>query len=307
MTGRVVEIAEEARHLSRSRGFLIVSDGDGELGRVPLDDIDAIVVTARAASYSNSLVAECAVRGIPLVVCGANFAPVAWLWPIEGHHTQGQRLRQQLEAGKPLKKRLWQYLVQAKIRQQAAALEAVGKPGGALVDLAGKVRSGDPDNKEAQAARRYWTPLMGRGFRRDPSAGGANALLNYGYAVLRSAVARSIVASGLHPTVAVFHANRSNAFALADDLLEPVRPFVDLQVHRLIAQGETSVSREAKLTLARILSLDVETARGITPLKTAILRAAQSLAESFATGEPRLELPPPQRPLFLRGGKGEAE
>jgi len=307
MTGRVVEIADEARHLARRRGFLVVSDADREVGRIPLDDIDAIIVTARAANYSNSLVAECAGRGIPFVVCGANFAPVAWLWPLQGHHTPGLRLRQQLEATKPLKKRLWQYLVQAKIRQQAAALEALGKPGGALSGLAGKVRSGDPDNREAQAARRYWAPLMGEDFRRDPSEGGANALLNYGYAVLRSAVARSIVASGLHPTVAIFHANRSNAFALVDDLLEPFRPFVDIQVRGLLDRGVTTVTREAKMVLAQLLSLDVETPRGITPLKTAALRAAQSLAESFAQAEPRLELPPPQRPLFLLGKEREAE
>lgn len=302
MTGRVVEIAEEARHLSRSRGFLVVSDGEDELGRVPLDDIDAIVVTARGASYSNSLVAECARRGIPLVICGENFAPLAWLWPFQGHHTPGLRMRQQLEAGKPLKKRLWQTLVRAKIRQQAAALEAVGKPGSALSDLAAKVRSGDPENLEAQAARRYWTRLIGEDFRRDPTAGGANGMLNYGYAVVRSAVARGVVGSGLHPTVSLFHANRSNAFALVDDLLEPFRPFVDVQVRALVDAGVDTVTSEAKAALARALVLDVETSRGITPLKTAILRAAQSLADSFAAGEPRLDLPPPQKPLFLIGG-----
>jgi len=307
MPGRVVEIAEEARYLARSRGFLVVSDSESEIGRVPLDDIDALVITARAANYSNALVAECANRGIPLVVCGANFAPVAWLWPLQGHHTPGARMRQQLEATKPLKKRLWQCLVQTKIQQQAAALEAAGEPGGALRDLSRKVRSGDPDNREAQAARRYWTPLMGETFRRDPSEGGANALLNYGYAVVRSTVARAVVGCGLHPTVSIFHANRSNAFALVDDLLEPFRPFVDVQVRKLLDQDITEVSRDAKTTLAQVLSLDLETPRGVTPLKTAALRAAQSLAESFASGESNLELPPPQKPLFLSVSEANAE
>ena len=304
MSGRVVEIAEEARHLSRHRGFLLVSDADGEIGRVPLDDIGAVIVTARAASYSNSLVAELARRNIPLVVCGANFAPLAWLWPFAAHHMPNLRLRRQLDASKPLKKKLWQILIKAKIQQQAAALDAIGARSGGVLSYAAKVRSGDPANCEAQAARRYWDLMFGETFRRERGGDGINALLNYGYAVLRSAVSRAVVASGLHPTVAIYHSNRSNAFALADDLMEPFRPFVDVQVHRLVATGTKEVDKEAKTALARTLVLDVETERGVTPLTTAVLRSAQSLADSFFSGKADLDLPPPQKPLFLVGGDG---
>mgnify|MGYP005839104757 CR=1 FL=1 len=303
MTGRVVEIAEEARHLARFRGFLVVSDGDDELGRVPLDDIDAIVVTARGASYSNALVAECARRGIPLVVCGENFAPLAWLWPIEGHHTPNLRLRQQLDAGRALKKALWKQIVQAKIRQQAAVLDAVGEDAAPLRDFPRKVRAGDPDNIEAQAARRYWPLMMGPDFRRDTGGGGVNGMLNYGYAVLRSTVARAVLANGLHPTAAIFHSNRGNAFALVDDLMEPFRPFVDVVARKLSDSGVSEVTRDAKAALARILLMDMETDAGVTPLKTAALRAARSLADCYAGEATGLSLPPPQSPLFLSGGQ----
>lgn len=302
MSHRIVEIAEDERWLSRLRGFLVVSGKDGEIGRVAFEDIGAVIVSARAASYSNSLLAELAERNIPLIVCGANFAPKAWLWPIEGHHLQYRRLTAQIAARLPLRKQLWRAIVKAKVLQQHAALLAVGAPGGGLDSLAKQVRTGDPDNIEAQAARIYWGRMMGPDFRRDRRAGGRNALLNYGYAVIRSAAARAVVGAGLHPTVSLFHSNRGNAFALVDDLMEPFRPFVDLQVHRLAAEGHEEVDKVAKTVLARLLVLDLETPHGISPLSLVMHRAAASLAESYVAGRTLLDLPPPQKPLFALGG-----
>jgi CRISPR-associated protein Cas1 len=289
--GRVVEIAEEGRHLSKERGFLVVSQGHEEIGRVPLDDISGVLATARGTSVSVALLSALAERGLPFVVPGANFAPVALLWPVAGHHAVSRRMAAQIERTRAMEKRLWALIVAAKIRRQGQVLASFAKPAGAFGRLARQVRSGDPDNLEAQAARRYWPLLFGPDFRRDPDANGANALLNYGYAVLRAAVARAICAAGLHPGLGVFHRHPQNPMPLADDLMEPFRPAIDGEVRALLDAGTTEVTSQAKRHLARVLLRDEATAAGTTPLSTALLRAAQSLAESYLTGEPKLDLP----------------
>ena len=224
---RVVDIATDGRHLSAHRGFLLVSEDRSEVGRVPLDDVAALIVHAHGVTWTTNLVVALAERGAPMVLCGANHAPVAVCLPLDGHHGQNARMRAQWEAGRPLAKQLWRAIVVSKIRWQAAVLEAHGHPATAFDLLARRVRSGDPDNVEAQAARRYWPLLLGKDFRRDRGAGDINGLLNYGYTVMRSLCARAVVAAGIHPSIGVHHANRGNPFALADDLVEPFRPLVD--------------------------------------------------------------------------------
>lgn len=291
MTGRIVEIAEDGRHLSLSRGFLVVSAEGREIGRVPLDDIAVVMANAHALTYTNALLMALMERGAVVVMCGTNHVPAAFLWPVDAHHVQARRMRAQMDAAPPLVKRLWQALVRAKIRQQAAALEARGLPGSGLIDMARRVRAGDPGNVEAQAARRYWPLLFGRDFRRDQDGGGINALLNYGYAILRSATARAVTAAGLHPSIGLFHANRGNPLCLVDDLMEPFRPFADLAVLRLAEAGHGEVTREAKRYLALIPSLDMATAQGTTPIGTVLIRLAGSLAQTLEDGEGSLALP----------------
>ena len=289
--GRVVEIAEEGRHLSKDRGFLVVSAGREEAGRVPLDDLAAVLATARGTSVSVALLAALAERGVPFVVPGANFAPAALLWPVAGHHAASRRMAAQIERTRPMEKRLGALVVAAKIRRQGWALQCAGHPAGAFVRLARAVRAGDPDNLEAQAARRYWPLLLGAQFRRDQDAEGANALLNYGYAVLRAAVARALCAAGLHPGLGIFHRHPQNPMPLADDVMEPFRPVVDEEVARLLADGITAVTIPAKRRLAALLLRDEATAAGTSPLTTALFRCAASLADSYLTGEPALEFP----------------
>ena len=291
MIGRVVEVASEGCHLARSRGSMTVISNGREEGRVPLDDIGVLLCNGRGITYSNSLMTELARRGAAVVLCGPNYLPVAWLWPLEGHHVQAMRMRRQLEASLPLCKRLWQSVVKAKINQQAKALELLGISDGGLEALARRVRSGDPDNVEAQAARRYWPLLFGSDFRRNRFGGAANSFLNYGYTVLRAAVARAVVAAGLHPSLGIHHSNRANSMCLADDLMEPFRPLVDYTVVRLAADGAEELTTEAKRDLAAVLVMDMSTDRGTTPLQTCIERAAQSLARSFETGNPALVFP----------------
>ena len=260
-------------------------------GRVPLDDIGVLLCTARGLTYSHGLMTELARRGIAVVLCGSNYLPLAWLWPLEGHHIQTLRMRCQLDVSRPLRKRLWQAVVKAKIGQQKNVLELLRISGGDLGALARRVKSGDPDNVEAQAARRYWPLLFGSDFRRDRFGPLPNPFLNYGYAVLRAAVARAVVSAGLHPSLGIHHSNRANAMCLADDLMEPFRPLVDYTVVQLVADGQEVLTTEAKRDLMTFLTLEMVTNRGGTPLQTCVERAAQSLAQSFEIGAAALVFP----------------
>jgi CRISPR-associated protein Cas1 len=307
MIGRIVEIAEDGRHLSVERGFMLVEAERQELGRVPLDDIDAVLINAHGVTYSNNLVVELARQGAVLVACGANHAPVAWLWPIVGHHAQAMRMLAQLNATKPLGKRLWQVVVRAKIEHQGAVLNALGRKGEGFRLIARQVSSGDPSNLEAQAARRYWPLMFGEEFRRDRDLPGINGLLNYGYTILRSATARAVVCAGLHPSLGIHHRNRANDMCLVDDLMEPFRPLVDLTVARLVQSGMEGVTREAKHALAQITIADMQTAKGVTPLALCLERLATSLGQSFETGKAALDLPLAPLPLDLAETRAAAE
>ncbi|OBZ94574.1 CRISPR-associated protein Cas1 [Pararhizobium polonicum] len=297
---RIVDISTDGLHLAVYRGFLTVSkNGGDEVGRIALDDIGALIVHAHGTTWSNHVFVKMSERGVPVVLCAANHAPVAVVWPLEGHHAQGARLRAQIDASKPLQKQVWRKIVSAKVRMQGHVLAANGLEAGAFDMLARKVRSGDPDNIEAQAARRYWKALLGPDFYRDREAEGLNVLLNYGYTVLRAIVARAICASGLHPTIGVFHSNRANAFALADDLMEPYRPLVDQLVRNLAAAGKTDLSPETKRALTSITTFDLDTDIGVSPLSVQIGRFVHSVAVGFETGEARLDLPVPPSALHL--------
>ncbi len=297
MIGRIVEIAEEGRHAAVSRGFLTVKASGETLGRVPLDDLAGVIFNAHGLTVSNSLMVRLAERGVPLVLCGANHMPAALVWPLAGHHAQAGRIADQAAAAKPLKKRLWTQIVRAKIRQQGATLAQCGAPHGGFALLARKVKSGDPENVEAEAARRYWPLLFGRDFRRDRKAPGLNGMLNYGYTVLRAGVARAVAASGLSPSLGLMHASRVNAHVLVDDLMEPFRPIVDREVWRLHQDGEEEVTLAVKAELARIMVLDLPTKEGLSSLMTAAERLVQSLAKAYAGEGEALALPLDRLPL----------
>ena len=291
MISRVVEVASDGCHLDRSHGLMTVSKNGAEQGRVPLDDIGVLLCNARDLTYSNDLMTELARRGAAVVLCGSNYLPSAWLWPLEGHHIQALRMRCQLEASLPLRKRLWQAVVKAKILQQKNVLELLQLSDGSLEALALRVRSGDPDNVEAQAARRYWPLLFGSGFRRERFGPLPNPFLNYGYTVLRAAVARAVVSAGLHASLGIHHHNRGNSLCLVDDLMEPFRPLVDYTAFRLVSEGWDDLTTEVKQVLTGFLTMDMETDRGTTPVQTCLERAAQSLAQSFESRNAALVFP----------------
>ena len=296
MIGRVVEIAEAGRHLGKFRGFLTVKKEGNEIGRAPLDDIAAVIASGHGITYSNNLLAVLAERCIPLVICGANHLPAAFLWSADGNYEQAGRMADQAAASKPLRKRLWAQIVSAKIESQSETLRAVGALHQGLRLMSRKVRSGDPDNMEAQAARRYWPLLFGRNFRRDRGADGINAMLNYAYTVLRAGAARAVMAAGLHPSLGLAHCQRGNAFALADDLMEPFRPAADLLVHDLVGEGAAQVDKAVKPRLARILAVDTASAAGVSPVAVRLQRLAFSAVRCFAGSARKLDLPRLQLP-----------
>ena len=308
MIGRIVEVADDRRHLLLHRGFMVVRDSEGarkELGQIPLDDIAAVIANAHGLSYTNNLLVALAERGAPFVLCAANHNAVGMLLPIEGNFEQSKRIEAQIAASQPTHKRLWASVVRAKLEQQAAALAATGGPTAPLTALAARVKSGDPENLEAQGARRYWTLLFGDTFRRDQNAGGTNGLLNYGYTVLRATTARAVVAAGLHPGIGLHHSNDNNAMRLVDDLMEPSRPMIDLKVWQLKRNGENEVSPETKRALVRTLYDDMQTDAGATPVMVCAQKLCTSLAQVYLGERDKLDLPLPGLPLALAAALGD--
>ncbi len=298
---QIIDISQEGRHLSRERGFLKVEAEGVLLGRVPLDQIAAVIVHTHGITWSNSLLVELAERGAPVILCAANHQPRAVLCALEGHHAQNARMRAQWDAPAPLPKQAWKQVVIAKIKMQAAALAAIGQPPARLEQIARGVQSGDSGNAEAQAARAYWPLMMGQEFRRDTDLPDINALLNYGYTVLRAATARAVTAAGLHPTIGLFHSNRANAFTLADDLMEPFRPLVDLTARAIAMRDGAEVTSDAKRRMAELIALDLPLTGETSPVSVALSRLAVSLAQSFETKRLALALPTPPAPLVLAG------
>ncbi len=307
--GRIVEVAEDRRHLFVHRGFMVVRDSEGErneMGRVPLDDIGAVIASAHGLTTSNNLLVALAERGVPYVLCSANHNAVGMLLPIDGNFEQSKRIEAQIAASQPTHKRMWAAVVKSKLEQQAACLAAVGAPSKPITALIARVRSGDPDNIEAQGARRYWTALFGESFRRDQDLPGLNAMLNYGYTVFRAATARAVVAAGLHPSIGIHHSNDANAMRLVDDLMEPFRPVIDLKVWQLQRENETQITPDTKRALVRTLYDDMQTPLGATPVTVCMQRLAVSLAQVYLGERDKLDLPLPGLPLALAATLADA-
>ena len=217
------------------------------------------------------------------------------LLPLDGNTIQSERFRAQIDATEPLKKQLWQQTVKAKIANQAAVLQQWDIPNNYLKTSAQTVKSGDPDNNEAKAAAYYWSNLFPAAwmFFRKREGPPPNNLLNYGYAILRATVARAIVGAGLLPTLGIFHRNRYNAFCLADDLMEPYRPYVDEIVYRMVNElgAVEELTKEHKTVLLKIPAMDVMIDGEKSPLMLATQRTAVSLVKCFAGEQRKLVYP----------------
>lgn len=297
MQNRIVEIATDNIHLSVFRGFLKLSRDGVEVGRVALPDIGGLVVRGYGASLSLSLAARLAENNIPVILCGSSQVPASVIWPISGHHAQGRIIEAQSNLSLPQRKRLWQSIVKGKLSAQAQALKAAGEDSEDLFEMAKRVRSGDPDNLEAQAARKYWPRMLGHldgTFSRSRHAGGLNGWLNYGYTVLRAGAARSLLAAGLHPSLSIHHKSRGEPLRLSSDIMEPFRPWLDLTVRQIVQVEDGEVPKldsDHKKQIVRVLSLDLDGRNGVSTLQTCLDRLSQSLAKVCLGESKKLELP----------------
>lgn len=251
-TEHIIDISEFGARLKVKNEQLVVLNGDEVLSSMPLEEVAVLVVSHPAVTYTQAVLSGLMEAGGAFVCCSAKRMPVGVLLPLAQHHLHAERLQRQLEATAAMKKRAWQQVVQRKVLNQACVLRACRGEDFGIAALVDKVQSGDPKNVEAQAARRYWPLLFDDDtFRRQQEGDSANALLNYGYGVLRAVVGRAIATAGLHPALGIHHHNRYDAFCLADDLMEPYRPLVDLAVARYVAKNgrEVEIDKTAKAAL----------------------------------------------------------
>ena len=253
----------------------------------PIEDLGVLVLDNKQITITSGVMEALLENNCALITCDSKSMPVGLMLPLYGNTTQNERFRKQLDASVPLKKQLWQQTIQAKINNQAGVLSVcIQEEAKCMRIWASDVRSGDPDNLEARAAAYYWKTLFADvdGFTRDRDGIPPNNLLNYGYAILRAVVARGLVTSGLLPTLGIHHHNRYNAYCLADDIMEPYRPFVDKLVFELYNQyGETvSLTKGLKASLLSIPTLEVRIGGKRSPLMVAVGQTTASLYKCFS-------------------------
>jgi len=291
---RIVEISQARTHLSIRYGQLILKREGEQVSSIPCEDIGVLLVDHSGVTYTHSVFTELLRYGAAVVLCGGNHHPSGMLLPIESNTVQTERFRQQIEAKAPVKKRLWKQIVRAKIKHQAKLAGKDSDVYPALMTLRDRVRSGDPENVEAQASRKFWPVYMQDfEFRRDINGRPPNNMLNYGYMVMRAAVARALCSAGLLPSLGIHHRNRYNAFCLADDMLEPFRGFVEAKV-RQICEGEgvpDELTQAIKGRLLEVLYEPVVIGGFKGPLMVGLHRTMASLQRCFAGEQKKLDLP----------------
>lgn len=274
-------------NLSVKDSQLIIQSKEKQvLQTVPIEDIGFIVLDHNQLSISIPLIQELIANNVAVVYCDPKHHPNAMLLNLDGHHLQGEIFRQQVETSEPLKKNLWKQTIEAKIKNQAGLLKLLNKEYRNIESLAKYVKSGDPENREGTAARIYWPRLFGKTFTRDRYGAPPNDMLNYSYTVLRASVARALIGSGLLPTLGIHHHGRYNAFCLADDIMEPFRPFVDKKVYEVFYKNMDNheLSKEIKAELLQVLTTDIFFKKMVRPLMVGLSLTTASLARCF-TGE----------------------
>ena len=258
---------------------------------VPIEDIGFVILEHQQTNITLPLLNALSDNNVAVIFCGNDFMPNAMLMNLDSNKTQGESYRAQIEASEPLKKGLWKQIVEAKIRNQAALLNKLGKDGDKLKPYYMNVKSGDTDNREGIAAKIYWSELFGGDFVRTREGVEPNSLLNYGYTLLRAAVARSLMGSGLFPAFGIFHRNRYNTFPLADDIMEPYRPYVDEIVFNLYANGENKLTKEVKTKLLRVLFTDTSFGKITRPLDVGLTMTSASLSKCFSGVQKKIVYP----------------
>lgn len=277
MGWRSVLVSKPARLSVKNRQLLLEQD-QGITATLPLEDLSVVVLDTPHTLLTGALLSELAAHDVALVCCDASHHPNGVLLPFLPHSRALRVMQKQLALTVPQKKRAWQGIVQRKLRNQGACLDRFSPgAGGFLFAQADYVRSGDPDNREASGARYYFAELFGTGFTRD-QPGWCNAALNYGYAIVRAAIARSLVAHGFLPAFGLHHKSQLNAFNLADDLIEPLRPLVDHWAKAHATENARELCKEDKAALIQLLYADVRMQAGTMNVQAAIDRMVESLS-----------------------------
>jgi len=263
---------------------------DQELATIPIEDIGVVVLDHPQITISQALLAQLMENNVAVISCNDKHHPAGLFLPLDAHSVQSERFKVQLSASEPLKKQLWAQTTASKVSNQARVLEYFGHEAKRLDALIPQIKSGDSDNVEARAAKIYWSILFEHEeFTRDRFGSAPNSHLNYAYAILRAAMARALVSSGMLPTQGIFHRNKYNAYCLADDIMEPYRPYCDKVIMELYYGGELydeELTKQQKAAILSILSCDVRMGNKTSPLMTALSRTTSTLYECFA-GERR--------------------
>ena len=266
----------------------------GEITK-PIEDIGVVVLDNKQITVTSGVLEALLENNCAVITCDSKSMPVGLMLPLYGNSTQNERFRHQLDASLPLKKQLWQQTIKAKIENQAAVLKRyTHEETKCMFIWASDVKSGDSENLEARAAAYYWKNLFSiEGFTRDREGIAPNNLLNYGYAILRAVVARALVASGLLPTLGIHHHNRYNAYCLADDIMEPYRPYVDELVVNIVNSGCSyqEINKEIKSQLLTIPTIDVNIAGKRSPLMIAVAQTTASLYKCFSGEQRKISYP----------------
>lgn len=290
---RVVEVSQQNAMVRIKDGCLSICLDGSLLGSVPVTEVGCVLLSSPHATCSVAALAALSAQGTAVIVCDKAMRPAGMILPFRGQHEVATRMAAQATASLPLRRRLWKSIVKAKIAGQAAILAEATGFDHHLGVMMKRVKAGDPENVEGQAARRYWSRLCGASFRRRRGEGIENKMLDYGYAILRAAVARSLSVAGLHPGLGIHHHHRSNAFALADDLIEPFRPAVDRVVVacRSLYETHEELSPPLKRKLATCLDEAIPMAGEQRTVQDAVGRSASSLAGVFLGERQELSLP----------------
>lgn len=251
-------VIETAKELSLRGGMIVITDKEtGEISLRPIEDVQLIMLDHHSAKITIPLISRLAMNNASVIYCNESHMPVSMTMDLESNTLQAKRFREQLGASVPTNKQIWKQIVEAKILNQSLLLEILGKGENVLTQYYKNVKSGDSTNREGIAANVYWKKLLGNSFIRDRFGKSPNHLLNYGYALLRSVIARHLMNAGLLPTIGIFHRNRYNAFPLADDMMEPFRPYIDRKVVALMESKKTELCRETKKILLDTFYTDI--------------------------------------------------
>lgn len=277
----------------KDKQMVVTLTDSGEVRTVPIEDIGVIVLDHHSITISQQLITLLLENNAAIITCNYTHHPTGLLLNLDGHSTQQERFEAQVRASEPLKKQLWQQTIKAKLRNQAQVLEICGREGAYLRNLANKVLSGDSSNLEAQGAAYYWKHLFDGDFFRRREGEPPNNLLNYAYAILRACVARSLVGSGLLPTLGIFHRNRYNSYCLADDVMEPFRPFADLLVWEIVDEGHDIdiLDRPMKAMLLKLPATDILIHKEKSPLMVGLQKTTASLARCFEGSQKKIAYP----------------